>query len=318
MKTKVLYIAGRGRSGSTILANCLNEITSYVNIGEANYAWENIFVGGHACGCGEKISSCALWGPVFRSLYGSVDAVPVDDLIRQRKALPSNIEIAAGLAPTKQDVLKEYGAAIQAIYEEVATVSGAEVIVDMSKTPSHLYLLLSATNLDTRVLHLVRDPRGNANSWSKKKKRTDVAPQEDLYMPTLSPVGSCRRYVACNLTLEQLLRRHDVPNIRLRYEDFCANPARMLESTVRALGLPFPGSPFHGQREITLGTNHTIWGNPGRAKSGVTRIREDAAWRVNMAGIHKVLVTALTLPFLLRYGYNVVPTSHQAALPEAA
>jgi len=143
----------------------------------------------------------------------------------------------------------------------------------------------------------------------RKKKRVDVGTGAEAFMQMVHPLENCRRFIACNLTLERLLQRRNVRATRLRYKDFCQAPALVLEDVVHALGLPFPRQPFTGEREIQLGINHTIWGNPGRTSLGTTIIREDDRWLESLSKSHSALVTALTLPFLLRYGYDIFPRS---------
>ena len=37
---RVLYVAGAGRSGSTVLANLLGEVPGFVSVGEVRFLWE--------------------------------------------------------------------------------------------------------------------------------------------------------------------------------------------------------------------------------------------------------------------------------------
>ena len=66
--------------------------------------------------------------------------------------------------------------------------------------------------------------------------------------------------------------------------------------------------PFVGEREVELGANHTPSGNPNRFWSGPVRLHLDDEWAHRMRLRDKTLVTLLTLPLLVRYGYPVVPS----------
>lgn len=306
MKTPLLFIAGWGRSGSTILSNVLNEIPGYLNVGELNYAWEKLFLDGSPCGCGHGVHDCPLWSEVFARLYGSVDATPVDDLIRLRAHVPSPKDLLLTTDRSPSPEVLEYANAFGALYAAVADVSGAQVIVESSKTPSHLYLLGLASTIDLHVLHLVRDPRATAFSWMREKKRLNTKTGEETYMHRLSPLVNCRRYWSSNLAVEKLIRRRAHPSVRLRYEDFCRAPATEIGKAVQELGLPFEHQPFTSENEIELGLNHTVWGNPGRIRNGPTTVREDASWTEQLSLRHRLLVTALTLPLLRRYQYPLL------------
>jgi hypothetical protein len=52
---------------------------------------------------------------------------------------------------------------------------------------------------------------------------------------------------------------------------------------------------------------HTLGGNRVRFERGRIRLRLDDAWRTEMQPSHKLLVTALTLPLLIAYGYVGIP-----------
>ena len=70
MSTKVLYIAGSGRSGSTILDNILGELDGFVSAGEVRFLWERGMRDDRTCACGEPFSSCPFWGDVLTRAYG--------------------------------------------------------------------------------------------------------------------------------------------------------------------------------------------------------------------------------------------------------
>jgi hypothetical protein len=231
----------------------------------------------------------------------------VRELIELRRSVPANLDLLLNRPARDHASFLQYAEAVGRIYQTAAEVAGASVIVETSKTPTHLNLLMHAPNVQLHVLHLVRDPRATAHSWMRKKKRVDVTSGQETHMDRLHPVTNCRRYVACNLTLEAVLRRSTVPHRRLRYENFCAAPASTIETHLTALGLPFPEQPFRKGNQIELGVNHTIWGNPGRARTGITTIRADDTWTRALAPRHRALVSLLTAPFLWAYDYPVIP-----------
>ena len=63
--------------------------------------------------------------------------------------------------------LDEYLDVHRRLYRAIAAVSGADVVVDASKSTAQLFALRRIDGLDLRVLNLVRDSRGVANSWNK-------------------------------------------------------------------------------------------------------------------------------------------------------
>ncbi len=48
---------------------------------------------------------------------------------------------------------------------------------------------------------------------------------------------------------------------------------------------------------------HSVGGNPVRFKRGGITLRVDDEWKTQMPFSHKLIVTAITLPLLIAYGY---------------
>jgi hypothetical protein len=69
------------------------------------------------------------------------------------------------------------------------------------------------------------------------------------------------------------------------------------------LGEDPPGSLFTGEPTVTLAPTHSVKGNPDRFRTGPIEIRLDDEWRRAMRPRDRRVVTALTWPLLLRYGY---------------
>ena len=64
----------------------------------------------------------------------------------------------------------EYLEAVERLYAAAAAITGS-VVVDLSKRRSTLRLLRCSTRLDVRVVHLVRDSRAVAYSWTRRVAR---------------------------------------------------------------------------------------------------------------------------------------------------
>jgi hypothetical protein len=174
------------------------------------------------------------------------------------------------------------------------------VIVDSSKEPAHGYAMSLVPGVDFRVVHLIRDPRAAAYSWLKKKPQPDS--EEIEHMVRFSPAKSSALWDSWNASAEALWRRTPGKYLRLRYEDFVADPRKSLERIVSLVGVTAE-LPLAGEREISLGVSHTVSGNPNRFETGAVELRPDREWMDRMEPRHRALVTALTFPLLKRYGY---------------
>ena len=90
--TDVLYLLGKGRSGSTLLSMALGELDGVFAAGELRFFWRRGLVEDRRCACGERITDCAVWGAVAERL-ADLDA---EALARDSEAV---FRWAAGAAP---------------------------------------------------------------------------------------------------------------------------------------------------------------------------------------------------------------------------
>ncbi len=140
-RTKVLYVVGLGRSGSTILSNSLGQIGDCFSAGELNFIWRHNVVENRLCGCGRPFRECPVWTRVMEEAFGGMDGVDPREMMRLQSSGTRTRHIPLMLAPRGERVLKErlekllinYGR----LYEAIGSVTGSRVIVDSSKEPAH-------------------------------------------------------------------------------------------------------------------------------------------------------------------------------------
>ncbi|WP_182523400.1 sulfotransferase [Nocardioides dongkuii] len=302
---KVLYIAGVGRSGSTLLERMLGAIPGAVNVGELNAIFSRVAMQDQRCGCGTPFSRCPFWAAVGEEAFGGWSEVTrrMADLqprvVRQRH-VP---RMATGVAsPTYLRELEEYLDVHHRLYRAVASVSGADIVVDASKSTAQLFALRRIEDLDLRILHLVRDSRGVAHSWGKAGVRKPQSADGDT-MGTYPPHRLAVLWSA--LELECGLLGSAAPYAaRVRYEDLVADPRPTLERALTDVGLAPDGWLAHvGRHSVALGHSHGIAGSRTRFVTGQIDLRLDDAWRSALPAGARRVVTALTLPQLIHYGY---------------
>jgi hypothetical protein len=304
---KVLYVAGLGRSGSTILANALGQIEGFFSGGELNFIWKHTLIENRLCGCGRPARECPFWGPVFESEFGGQSEALAREMMRLQYSGARTRHIPMMLTEGGRRKIRarlgEFLDNTGRLYESIQSVAGSRVIVDTSKEPAYGYALGMVPGIDLRVLHLVRDPRAAAYSWAKKKRQPDSTEREFMHRKT--PTQSAVLWDAWNAAIEALWRRMPASYLRLRYEDFIADPRRSFGEILNLTDEKDAELPLVGERDVKLGISHTVSGNPNRFDTGTVELRQDRAWQEQMKSRDRALVTALTLPLLARYHYSV-------------
>jgi hypothetical protein len=302
----VLYIAGSGRSGSTLLERALGGIPGFVNIGELIDLYRRTAAEGERCGCGQAFAECPFWSRVGMRAFGGWrdrDLAATGRLQRRvarQRRMPRLLAMPLAGRAFRADVAA-YGAGYARLYQAIAAEAGAACVVDASKWPVQA-LALARAGLDVRVIHLVRDARGVAFSLAKR----DVSRPHDVtgggVMSWQSPVEAAARWVAVQ-GQAGLLRRCGIPVTRMRYEDFVRRPGPAVAAALAALGLPVPpGHLAHlGDGRAVLGVSHGLSGNPSRFRAGEIALRADETWRTAMSRRDRLVVTAIALPLLAGY-----------------
>ncbi len=303
---KVLYIAGFGRSGSTILGNILGELDGFFHAGELNFIWEHNFVEDRLCSCGKPFSECGLWKHIVDGAYGGPGGVDAEEMVwlsalgtRTRHVLPMLFPAGRCYLYSR---LGRYPERLYRLYRAIKDATDSRMIVDSSKAPPYGYLLGGLPGVDLYVVHLVRDPRAAAFSWLRKKVQPDR--KEKSYLPEIGVIKSALIWTSWNTAAEALWRRTPEHYLRIRYEDFVKDPQSSVRAILGMVGEKEPlARPFTGERSVKLGESHTVAGNPNRFQTGEVVLKSDDEWAGKMRNRDRRLVTALTLPLLARYGY---------------
>src|SRR2546430_17108956 len=77
MVTRVLYIGGLGRSGTTLLERLLGELPGACALGEVVHLWDRDVRDDERCACGRPFSGCDFWRAVGERAFGGWDRVDV-------------------------------------------------------------------------------------------------------------------------------------------------------------------------------------------------------------------------------------------------
>jgi sulfotransferase family protein len=288
---KILYIAGWGRSGTTIVDNILNSYKNVFSTGELFYLWHRGLLIGRKCGCGVPFRRCTTWQNILSLAFGdrAPDPEHVVHLQKQAMRVRHTQQLADGTGTAEAE---EYLEISTRLYHAIADVTGAELVVDSSKVPSGAALLTRMPGTVPYLLHMVRDPRAVTHSWMRSP--SDVG-----------PATSGLHWLVRNAITERLTRSFPDRHARLRYEDFARRPQETLEAVLAMTGVEPADGPFVDENTVLLEPNHTIAGNPSRFRTGEIAVRPDHRWRTEQPRGPRLAATALSLPMLHRYGYRI-------------
>lgn len=288
---KYIYICSAGHSGSTLLDLIIGSHSQIESLGEVAQLPKNVSLD-TTCSCGQPVRSCPLWLPVLERLGGElgidllknpyalhmgyVRASSVVDRAHQTRVYLLQRKIVLGLYylrlrldwPILDRLTKHVLDAIDnnvRVFEAVRSVTGADAVVDSSKSYLKALALYRRHPDRVRILLLTRD--GRAVMWSNLKRgatRRDAVHDWSRHYSRALPL------------LRQFVRREHM--LHVRYEEL----ARSTPETVRTI-CKFVGMPFEpGMLDFRSKVHHLANGNRMRM-SRSSEIRLDEQWQASLA-----------------------------------
>ncbi|HEU4527396.1 MAG TPA: sulfotransferase [Actinomycetota bacterium] len=306
-RSPVRYVCmpGSPYTGSTLLGFLLDAHPACASIGAATGLTARIDLETYRCSCGERFVECPFWRrvaaraeelgtpvTVFRTGYWNTHV----RLSRRRwlngvlirslgnATLNDVRDAVVGLAGPVRRRMTEARRSSWTLARAVLDATGASVFVDTARDHQRPRYLMDEPTLDLRVIHLVRDPRGNTASIVKHTG-VDVA-------------TAARQWRHYNREADRVRERFPPEAwMRLHYEDLCADPQATLDRIAGFLGVePAPLPPDLSALE------HHVIGNSMRLK-GVGEIREDEAWKTTLTEADLRVIARATRSVSHRLGY---------------
>ncbi len=310
---ELAYVAGYGRSGSTLLDLLLGNHPECFGAGEVTWLFDH-YEQGQPCSCGERLPACPFWREVFgllESRLGTLEPAAAARVTRRAEA---------GVLPGSR-LADRYGRLWRATFDAIKQVSGARVVVDSSKSTRKCMQRLSL--LGSRVapgrlavIHLVRDPRGVLWSIRRGSNRALEAGRD----PRI-PGGACRGLLGwsvANALTDVIAYARDLPLCRVRYEELVSEPLSTLARLGSVIGLDVGSRMEHLLGGAPLSPGHGVSGNRMR-RGGATRLvlKPDVEWRTLLPRQARLLALC-AWPLLLRYEYAWWPANDPTALGPAS
>ncbi len=288
-KIKVVFIAGCGRSGTTLLGQLLGEFDGFINVGEAaRYLFDRSK--DLPCGCGASATDCPFWKEMFH-------AIPAELAHQGTKSLRIRSFPSLYMRTRGNRIPEEYAPILDALgdtYRTIVRDTGSNVIIDSSKYPSTALLAGLIPNVELHVVHVVRSPHSVVASWTRKNGYLAVHP----------PGKVVSWWWAYNVLSEALKSRAKTYRL-VRYEDFARNPGPVLQDiTADVTGNPLPMDFLEGS-EATVQVQHSLAGNPSKFNTGKIKIRD--ANTVSKGS----MIDLLTFPLQRRYQYLPASQDHR-------
>jgi hypothetical protein len=333
---KVLKITGLGRSGSTILDVVLGNHSQIESVGEASNLIRNGWISRESlreipknrlrvpiCTCGKRLDvlyvdapdeACPFWSSVRREWVQRADRDSIEsypklqnDFELKRRWSRYGLDSVPRLLYEKRRpsaAFRSYARLTRTFFESIRAVSGKPIIVDSSKSPARALAFGMIPGIDLYVVHLVRDSRGVITSLRKTFEKDLQAGimWDHKGHPMWKTVV---RWIVLNLATEWIcIQLGPKRTMRLRYEDFVADPKSALEKIGTLIELDLTSVAEAASSGKPMHAGHNIGGNRTK-KSGTITLRPDAEeWRTALSSRERRLSWMFMGWLMRRYGYE--------------
>jgi hypothetical protein len=295
-KVKLIYFAGVGRSGSTILGFIIGSAPEVQNCGELalfNRANKGDYLNDkilkfekNGCSCGKLSNECPFWNKITNKIKSieQKDGVYTGRQVSFRNRLSFFIKILLPFYkfPRNKNVKSYDYFLIKTIMNEAKiTHPFVRYALDTSKSIHRLHWLAQHTCLDVRVIFLIRDGRGYINSRLKNN------PKEYL--------RSLRMWIKNNFMIMRYLKKENIPYYRLSYERFCMDPEKYLRSINKFLNINILENYTEAVRQKVF---HVAAGNPTRLNiKNFKGIKLDNKWKTDLPFFKRIFASIVLYPF---------------------
>jgi hypothetical protein len=305
---RISYVCMPGSpfTGSTLLGLLLNEHPDCASIGAATGLIVNVDLSTYACSCGKLFLECEFWNHIAARTRGLGHPVNVFEtnfwnthlrlshsrlinalLVRSLGWDPLNDvrDATVGRIPAVERAISGMGWNTWSLASAVLERTGKKVFIDTARDHQRPKYLATHPLLDVKVIHLVRDPRGNSASIMKRSG-ADAA-------------SAARQWTHYNVEAARVKRYLPKQSwITLHYEDLCADPGGVLDRIADFLQVERARS----QPGAEVVDSHVI-GNPMRLKA-LSEIREDRSWQALLGSAELEVIARITGSASRSLGFN--------------
>lgn len=281
---QVLYIMGAGRCGSTILSILLSKHEHMEAVGEIKM-WPRHR--GLPRDKETKAGNYRFWSKVLDRYLEAKGGIPdfndLERICRSVESYRNVIHFFCGQIP--QDLASAYDKHNIRLLSAIYMVSKKKIIVDSSKNVCRAYSLLKNFGETTRVIHLIRDPRGTV--WSFMKK--GIEQESKTYFRTIFD------YTALNLAGIAIRRLFPTKVLKITYEDLTCQTAATINKILTFMELNVKGDEGRCLTGSTFHLPNMIDGNRIRKNDSIV-FRPDEEWKQGLPLTYKVLTQIFAMP----------------------
>jgi len=277
-KPTIIYIAGYGRSGSTLLDVILGNHPNVLSTGELTSVAQDSVLNNN-CSCGVSINACELYGDLIHNK--NEIAQNMESIIRHFESRGDYLRTTQ--SQVSQDNFYQYRSFHEQLFNDLSDSSGCQYIVDSSKTvgsTANRVRWLKFIGFDVKVIHIYKNlgkiwqsVRKGSNHQLQDKQAHKISLFAQLGLrakqrvpnkagPLTFAVKSLVGWYLANKTARSYAGLVGEGNyMKLNYDKFITNPEKELNRLGYMLNLDVTGLVQIINNNDCLKVGHIIGGN---------------------------------------------------------
>ena len=268
--SKVIYIMGCGRSGTTILSIVLGNNDGMLNMGElGDYPEFN----GRPNSYDENSPNYQFWKKVNEAYClenGKPDYEELSHISEDMEHHKSFFFNYLNLISVK--TVEAYKNYIRGLYNSIFNVTDNDIVIDSSKFPGRALSLTKYLDRDLYLIYLIRDPIGVVGSFNANTSQGSKGFfSANLYYFVIN--------FFCNLLRLKIDKRKF---IRIKYEDLISNPLTVVEKIQDKFNMDFSHSIKLLGNDSPLQTGFMFNGNRMRLYKEIKLVQKKIAYQMTL------------------------------------
>ncbi len=306
----IVYTISTGYSGSTLLSMLMNAHPQVASVGELSNSVGEILKTSpnkaYICSCHNEITQCQFWIQVQKHCRENGVDLDLHDFETQldlglgnfvnRAIFGSPVQFTLilslrdailGRVPMYKNMINETLDRNLIIARAILETTGKSIFFDASKNARIASKLCKRPEVNFKLVHLVRDPRGVMNSMLKRRPNATAEFVGKYWLRTQLSALSLKS----NLP--------DASYLLVHYESLCSHPSETFQSINRFLDIEDADLI-----ENAMNQEHHLIGNEMRT-SQLKNIKLDEAWRNNLNPSQLAKIKQIAGKIGLSLGYEL-------------
>ena len=271
-KIKLIYIAGTGHSGTTLISLIIGSSKNCLPLGELHFLQEykkssKKFL----CDCGKPLEQCEFWSKIVYNVDTNKLFLLNDSLWNKVKFILSVL-----FYPLTKPNFKKY--TDSKLYQLITNhpECNGKIVVDSSKVIRRMCYLSTLSDIDLKIVHCVRDCRGVICSYERKGQNWAKTFMVWLLTNSILSIIKSKGFIKSNY-------------IRLSYDQFTVDPIKFIRKINRKFELNISENFLD---EINNAQYHIFAGNRLR-KRKISSISRDISWNSKFPLLKKIIINII-------------------------